>query len=532
MGTTAAPVRALLSYGERDAALNKRHTQAVDAGGSSLSASSSTSGRPEEKPMLSMYVMKSHVPDKRFIGTLSPSVDNYVCHSLVTNSWCVQSAWNLEPGDVYSVLCVMGEPTTHEVPMRLTLFTDPGVDEGAVLLNPMTPANEWKLTALAGVTDTEGMTAFELVPDPNAMNTQATVVLECENEKAFCSITTAVRADGGQPRLHKQTPTYAQRSAVLSVPLTGGETYVVQTRCITQRQESIQGGKVKAYVYAQHCDVKTDVAGADGKPTMDWASAESMVSADTYAKLSYGEEGVPDDMHRQKDEGEEKEEDKFDPEVMQKVLGELEQQRDNLYALEAGSTRSRRRSSSRSASRTTRRRRASPSSRRSSRRRGGVRRPSVDQQQTKSAVEADAAAIEITTLKSRPPPPAAAPPRAASCRGRGAAGELLQRVQQAEAQRDAAYARAQQAGAAAGAAAASPSSSPSASASSRPSARTRARRGGEQGAAEEGGRGAEVERVRGEWGVVGWGTWGRIVSTDKTRACIVRLTTTQGATTR
>ena len=156
MGTTAAPVRALLSYGERDAALNKRHTQAVDAGGSSLSASSSTSGRPEEKPMLSMYVMKSHVPDKRFIGTLSPSVDNYVCHSLVTNSWCVQSAWNLEPGDVYSVLCVMGEPTTHEVPMRLTLFTDPGVDEGAVLLNPMTPANEWKLTALAGVTDLRG----------------------------------------------------------------------------------------------------------------------------------------------------------------------------------------------------------------------------------------------------------------------------------------------------------------------------------------------------------------------------------------
>ena len=67
----------------------------------------------------------------------------------------MQSAWNLEPGDVCSVLYVMGEPTTHEVPMRLTLFTDPGVDEGAVLLNPMTPANEWKLHRVAGVTDTE-----------------------------------------------------------------------------------------------------------------------------------------------------------------------------------------------------------------------------------------------------------------------------------------------------------------------------------------------------------------------------------------
>ena len=90
--------------------------------------------------MLSMYVMKSHVPDKRFIGTLSPSVDNYVCHSLVTNSWCVQSAWNLEPGDVYSVLCVMGEPTTHEVPLRLTLFTAPGATDclTAVILDPET----------------------------------------------------------------------------------------------------------------------------------------------------------------------------------------------------------------------------------------------------------------------------------------------------------------------------------------------------------------------------------------------------------
>ena len=404
--------------------------------------------------MLSMYVMKSHVPDKRFIGTLSPSVDNYVCHSLVTNSWCVQSAWNLEPGDVYSVLCVMGEPTTHEVPMRLTLFTDPGVDEGAVLLNPMTPANEWKLTALAGVTDTEGMTAFELVPDPNAMNTQATVVLECENEKAFCSITTAVRADGGQPRLHKQTPTYAQRSAVLSVPLTGGETYVVQTRCITQRQESIQGGKVKAYVYAtQHCDVKTDVAGADGKPTMDWASAESMVSADTCAKLAYGEEGVPDDMHRQKDEGEkEKEEDKFDPEVMQKVLGELEQQRDNLYAYSKAELNSEppaileslREQNNASKARVAELEKKLASASVAS---AG---PSVDQQQTKMLQsKVDAAAIEITTLKSR---------LAAAGGGAAASGqfaeveaqqrELLQRVQQAEAQRDAAYARAQQAGAA------------------------------------------------------------------------------------
>ena len=317
------------------------------------------------------------------------------------------------------------------------------------------------------------MTAFELVPRPERDEHAGDGGARgCENEKAFCSITTAVRADGNQPRLHKQTPTYAQRSAVLSVPLTGGETYVVQTRCITQRQESIQGGKVKAYVYAtQHCDVKTDVAGADGKPTMDWASAESMVSADTCAKLSYGEEGVPDDMHRQKDEGEkEKEEDKFDPEVMQKVLGELEQQRDNLYAYSKAEFNPEPPAILERPRRTTPRRRASPSS---SACVGESWRPppSVDQQDEDAAVEADAAAIEITTLKSRP---------AAAGGGAAASGqfaeveaqqrELLQRVQQAEAQRDAAYARAQQAGARRRRGGGQSEPSPSASAGSRPSA--------------------------------------------------------------
>ena len=63
------------------------------------------------------YVMKSHdTPDKRYISTLSPQVENYVTHSAITNAWCVQAGWSLEPGEVYYVLCVMAEATTHEVP--------------------------------------------------------------------------------------------------------------------------------------------------------------------------------------------------------------------------------------------------------------------------------------------------------------------------------------------------------------------------------------------------------------------------------
>ena len=64
MGEKATPVRALLSYGERDEMLNKRHLQTFDQQMSSA----------EERPMLSMYVMKANVPDKRFIATLSPQV--------------------------------------------------------------------------------------------------------------------------------------------------------------------------------------------------------------------------------------------------------------------------------------------------------------------------------------------------------------------------------------------------------------------------------------------------------------------------
>ena len=56
---------AFLSYGERDETRNKRHTLTVDPpGGVGV----------EDKPLLSMYVMKSRVPDKRFVGTLSPQV--------------------------------------------------------------------------------------------------------------------------------------------------------------------------------------------------------------------------------------------------------------------------------------------------------------------------------------------------------------------------------------------------------------------------------------------------------------------------
>ena len=137
---------------------------------------------------------------------------------------------------------------------------------------------------------------------------------------------------------------------------------------------------------------------------------------------------------------------------MQKVLGELEQQRDNLYAYSKAELNSEppaileslREQNNASKARVAELEKKLASASVAS---AG---PSVDQQQTKMLQsKVDAAAIEITTLKSR---------LAAAGGGAAASGqfaeveaqqrELLQRVQQAEAQRDAAYARAQQAGAA------------------------------------------------------------------------------------
>ena len=136
--------------------------------------------------MLSMYVMKANVPDKRFIATLSPQVDNYVCHSLVTNSWCVQSKWDLEPGNVYAVLAVMAAGTTHEVPPRLTLVTQPDLDVGTVVEQPLTSDSEWHLTALQGFTSADGSNTLSVGCEaPDGHPVQATLVIDVFDDEGF-----------------------------------------------------------------------------------------------------------------------------------------------------------------------------------------------------------------------------------------------------------------------------------------------------------------------------------------------------------
>lgn len=313
MGEKTTPVRALLSYGERDEMLNKRHLQTFDQQMASA----------EERPMLSMYVMKANVPDKRFIATLSPQVDNYVCHSLVTNSWCVQAKWDLEPNNVYAVLAVMAEGTTHEVPLRLTLFTQPDLDTGTVIAQPLTPAAEWDLTALQGLTDQNGGNTLTVTPEGTGQ-CQATLVIETEETAAFCSISTMV---DDQP--YKQTPTYAQKQAVLSVPLEGGKAYTMATRCITQRQEAIKNGSIRLLLYTT---APLKVEPAPGQQlAVSLEAAEKMVCSVTAPRITYGEEGVPEDSKKPAAEAED-EDQSYDPKVVEAVMTELETQRNNLYA--------------------------------------------------------------------------------------------------------------------------------------------------------------------------------------------------------
>ena len=49
------------------------------------------------------------------MGVLSPYVEEYVAHSVVTNAWCVSARWTLAPGGVYSIIAVMAEGTDREV---------------------------------------------------------------------------------------------------------------------------------------------------------------------------------------------------------------------------------------------------------------------------------------------------------------------------------------------------------------------------------------------------------------------------------
>lgn len=321
MAEAASPVRVLLSYGDRDAFQNKRYLQVVDSGGAT----------PDERPMLSLYVMKNNVPDKRYVGMLSPQVDNYVCHSLVTNAWCVQAKMSLEPGNVYALLVVMAEPSPSVTPLRLTVYTEPELAEGSILSKPLAPEAEWEFKMLKGTTDSNGMLTCDLTASGDAFTRpenvgtfQATLVFECDEVSAFCSISTTSE---GKP--HKQTPTYAQKQAVLSVPFEGGKNYTMAARCITQKQEPIVHGTVRVLIYSAKPMTLTP-----SDPTLvslDEQDALNYVSRDTCKDIHYGAEEVPEDTVRVHDEDDGAGDNSTDPAVLQQVMKELEQQRDQLY---------------------------------------------------------------------------------------------------------------------------------------------------------------------------------------------------------
>ena len=321
MSEVPSSVRVLLSYGERDAFQNKRYLQVVDNVGVAS----------DERPMLSLYVMKNNVPDKRYVGMLSPQVENYVCHSLVTNAWCVQAKMDLEPGHVYALLVVMAEPSPSITPLRLTVYTDPDIEEGSIITKPLSSDAEWEFKLLKGMTDPNGMLTCDLAASGDAFtrpeqvgNFQATVVFECEENSAFCSISTT---SAGKP--HKQTPTYAQKQAVLSVPFEGGKNYTMVARCISQRQEPVRNAAVRVLVYSAK---PMTVTPSDSKlVNLDEEDAKNYVSRDTAKDIPYGEEEVPEDTIRARPEDEGSGDDATDPAVLHQVMKELEQQRDQLY---------------------------------------------------------------------------------------------------------------------------------------------------------------------------------------------------------
>jgi len=318
VGTNPTTVSAFLSYGERDAARNKRHTMVSDP----------TGGLPEEKPLLSLYVMKSKVPEKRYVGTLSPFVEEYVAHSMVTNAWCVTARWNLEPGDVYAVLAVMAEGTTHEVPLRLTLYTTPN-DASSVVCKPLGPAAEWHLTALEGVTDSNGLTQLELLPqagEGTGGSMQAALVMETKSADAYCSIATE-----HENVPHKMLIKYQQQQAVLSVPLTAGSFYTMTTRCINQRQEPLKGQPVRLFLYSTKPMQANPQSGHTVAP-MSAAQQALVVCHNTAEQISYGEECEPADTKRQSSSDKDTAVADYDPAVLRVVVQELEQQRDQLYS--------------------------------------------------------------------------------------------------------------------------------------------------------------------------------------------------------
>ena len=321
MAEAETQLQVLLSYGERDAAQNRRYLQTVDA----------APPNADERPMLSLYVMKNNVPDRRYVGMLSPQADNYVCHSLVTNSWCVQASMRLEPGHVYALLVVMAEPLPSITPLRLTLYSEPDLEDGSIIAKPLSEDAEWCVQVVNGKTDASGQLSFDLAAAgdaytrPEEVGTfQATLVLECDDGGAFCSISTT--ADG---KPHKQTASYAQRQAVLSVPLEGGVSYAALARCITQKQEAVRDSNVRMLVYTAkpvELTPTTSCVRVDAEAAGDYASRE------TSRGIPYGIEEVPEDTLRAVDDSADKEDEAIDPAVLKEVVTELVQQRDNLYA--------------------------------------------------------------------------------------------------------------------------------------------------------------------------------------------------------
>ena len=317
VGSTPTTVSAFLSYAERDMQRNKRYQMTADPPGG-IGA--------EDRPLLSLYVMKSKVPERRYVGTLSPYVEEYVAHSVVTNSWCVSARWSVDPGDVYAVLAVMAEGTTHEVPLRLTMYSSPD-DADNVLCKPLSAANEWYLTAVEGNTDSQGLSQIELTPqagDSTGALVQAALVLEAETPDAFCRIATE---HDHVP--HKMLVKYQQQQAVLSVPFTAGSLYTMTTHCINQKQEPVRDSPLKLLLYSEGPLQVTPLPGTNLR-LVQTKALQSFVHKTTAEQIVYGKEGLPEDCKRQNTSAEQEKQVQHDPTVLHAVINDLEEQRDML----------------------------------------------------------------------------------------------------------------------------------------------------------------------------------------------------------
>ena len=169
----------------------------------------------------------------------------------------------------------------HDVPLRLTLYSPPDADDTEIIFKPLSQASEWHLTAITANTDANGMVNIELASPADGGNLQATLVAESD-ENAFCSISTLAQAVP-----YKQTPTYAHKQAVLSVPLSGGTQYTMVTRAITQRQEPIRNSQVKFLLYSAK---PLDLTPAEGTTAfeLDTKTMESMVCKANADQVVYG----------------------------------------------------------------------------------------------------------------------------------------------------------------------------------------------------------------------------------------------------